>query len=220
MRMANLKTEKVDFRWYRDFFKRGFDIVLSLIAIVVLGIPMIIIAICVKKDDPQSKVWFRQQRVGKDDKIFTIYKFRSMTDNAPHQMATEDFDNSQEYITSVGKVLRKSSLDELPQLFNVLKGEMSLIGPRPLIPSEKRVLKLRDQLGATTVLPGITGLSQVHGRDELSDEKKAKYDSDYAHQICLSLDIWIFFKTILDVVQRKGIHDEKEDRNWKKKTED
>lgn len=220
MQMANLKTEKVDFRWYRDFFKREFDIVLSLIAIVVLGIPMIIIAICVKKDDPQSKVWFRQQRVGKDDKIFTIYKFRSMTDNAPHQMATEDFDNSQEYITSVGKVLRKSSLDELPQLFNVLKGEMSLIGPRPLIPSEKRVLKLRDQLGATTVLPGITGLSQVHGRDELSDEKKAKYDSDYAHQICLSLDIWIFFKTILDIAQGKGIHDGKEDRNWKKKTED
>lgn len=217
MQIANSKTEKADFRWYRDFFKRGIDIILSLIAIIILGIPMIIIAICVKKDDPQSKVWFYQQRVGKNNKIFTIYKFRSMTDSAPHQMATEDFDNSQEYITSVGKVLRKSSLDELPQLFNVLKGEMSLIGPRPLIPSEKKVLKLRDQLGATTVLPGITGLAQVHGRDELNDEKKAEYDSNYAHQVCLSLDIWIFFKTILDIAQRKGIHDGKEDRNWKKK---
>lgn len=207
MQMNSLKSEQIGFLWYRDFFKRGIDIVISTDAIIVLGIPMIIIAICVKKDDPHAKVWFRQERIGKNDKPFTIYKFRSMTADAPHQMATEKFGNSQEYITAVGKVLRKSSLDELPQLFNILKGEMSLIGPRPLIPKEEKVLGLRDQLGATMVLPGITGLAQVHGRDELDDEKKAEYDGKYAHHVSIKLDLWISFKTILDVVQSKGIHD-------------
>lgn len=211
--MTNSTNEQVSFHWYRDFFKRGIDVAVSTVAVVILGIPMIIIAICVKHDDPQSKIWFRQQRVGKNNMPFTIYKFRSMTADAPHQMATEEFDNSQKYITTVGKVLRKSSLDELPQIFNVLKGEMSLIGPRPLIPKEKEVLELRDKLGATTVLPGITGLAQVHGRDELDDEKKAEYDSKYAHQLSLKLDSWIFFKTILDVVQSKGIHDGNEGKN-------
>lgn len=212
MQMANSENEKATFKWYGDFLKRGIDIVGSLIAIIILGIPMIIIAVCVKKEDPHAKVWFRQRRVGKDNKLFTIYKFRSMIDSAPHQVATEDFDNSREYITNVGKILRKSSLDELPQLFNVLKGEMSLIGPRPLIPNEKKVLKLRDRLGATSVLPGITGLAQVHGRDELNDEEKAKYDSEYANKISLKLDLYIFFKTILDVIQSKGIHDGKDGR--------
>lgn len=211
--MTNSTNEQVSFHWYRDFFKRGIDVAVSIVAVVILGIPMIIIAICVKHDDPQSEIWFRQQRVGKNNIPFTIYKFRSMTVDAPHQMATAEFDNSQKYITTVGKVLRKSSLDELPQIFNVLKGEMSLIGPRPLIPKEKEVLELRDKLGATTVLPGITGLAQVHGRDELDDEKKAEYDSKYAHQLSLKLDSWIFFKTILDVVQSKGIHDGNEGRN-------
>lgn len=209
MQMANLEDESISFQWYRDFFKKVIDVVVSLTAVIVLGIPMIIIAICVKKDDPHAKVWFRQQRVGKNNKEFTIYKFRTMTDNAPHQIATENFANSQDYITKIGKILRKSSLDELPQLFNVLKGDMSLIGPRPLIPSEKKVLDLRDRLGATTVLPGITGLAQVHGRDELSDKNKAKYDSKYANHISFKLDSWIFFKTISDVVQSKGVHDGK-----------
>lgn len=209
MQMAKKKSLKTGFEWYRDFLKRGIDIVISIIAIIVLGVPMIVIAICIKKDDPHAKIWFRQQRVGKYNKIFTIYKFRSMIANAPHQMATEEFDNSQEYITKIGRVLRKSSLDELPQFFNVLKGEMSIIGPRPLIPKEKKVLDLREQLGANTVLPGITGLAQVHGRDKLDDEQKARYDSEYAQKISLLVDLRIFFKTILDVVQSKGIHDGK-----------
>lgn len=212
MQMANSKYKNTNFEWYRDFFKRGIDIVISSTAIIIIGIPMIVIAICVKRDDPHSKILFRQQRVGKNNKPFTIYKFRSMVNNAPHQMATEDFDDSQKYITNIGRILRKSSLDELPQLFNVLKGEMSLIGPRPLIPSEKKVLKLRDQLGASTILPGITGLAQVNGRDELNYESKAKYDSEYAHQISLKLDLWILFKTFIDVMQGKGIHDGKEDK--------
>lgn len=209
--MTNLETKEVSFQWYRDFFKRELDIVVSLIAIVVLGIPMIIIAICVKKDDPHAKIWFRQERVGEDNRPFVIYKFRTMVDNAPHQVATEEFSNSQAYITGIGKVLRKTSLDELPQLFNVLKGEMSLIGPRPLIPKEKKVLGMRDQLGANKVLPGITGLAQVHGRDELNDKKKAMYDGQYANQVSFSLDMEIFYKTIFDVLRSRGIHDGNED---------
>lgn len=209
MQMANLRSREVSFKWYRDFFKRGIDIVVSTVGIVVLAIPMLIIATCIKKDDPNSDILFRQQRIGKNNIPFTIYKFRTMVNDAPHQMATENFNNSQDYITRIGKILRKSSLDELPQLFNVLKGDMSLIGPRPLISNEKRVLNLRDQLGASAILPGITGLAQVHGRDELSDAKKAKYDSKYAHQISLRLDLSIFLRTIFDVVQSKGIHDGK-----------
>lgn len=203
--MANLKTKESSFQWYRDFFKRELDIVISLVAIIALGIPMIIIAIYVKKDDPHAKIWFRQERVGEDNRPFVIYKFRTMVDSAPHQMATEEFNNSQAYITGIGKVLRKTSLDELPQLFNVLKGEMSLIGPRPLIPKEQKVLGMRNQLGANKVLPGITGLAQVHGRDELSDKKKAMYDGQYANQVSLILDMKIFYKTIFDVIRSKGI---------------
>lgn len=205
--MVKEKSKENSFRWYRDFLKRGIDIVISIMAIIVLGVPMIVIAICIKKDDPHAKIWFRQKRVGKNNKLFTIYKFRSMSDNAPHQMSTEEFSNSQEYITKIGKLLRKSSLDELPQLFNVLKGEMSLIGPRPLIPKERMILELRDRLGANAVLPGITGLAQVHGRDELNDKQKAEYDSKYTHNISFILDLKIFLKTIFDVVQSKGIHD-------------
>lgn len=193
--------------WYRDFFKRILDIVFSLVALIAFTIPMLIIAVCIKVNSKKDPILFKQVRIGKENIPFQIYKFRTMRTDAPSQMTTEEFDNSQEYITVVGRVLRKSSLDELPQLFNVLKGEMSLIGPRPLIPKEKKVLILRDQLGATTVLPGITGLAQVHGRDELDDKKKAEYDGKYAYHVSLRLDLWIFFKTILDVVQSKGIHD-------------
>lgn len=195
------------FRWYRDFFKRILDIVISLLGIVVLAIPMLIIALLIKIDSPREHVLFKQARVGKDNQVFTILKFRSMRKDAPHQMATENFENPEEYITRIGKIIRKTSLDELPQLFNVLKGDMSLIGPRPLILAEKKVLAMRDEFGASKILPGITGLAQVHGRDEVTDENKAAYDGKYAQQISLKLDLWIFFKTIFDVVERKGIHD-------------
>ncbi len=202
--------DKQAFRWYRDFFKRLFDFVFSLIAIIILVIPMLIIAVAIKIDSPEEPVLFKQVRVGKNDVPFTILKFRSMRKDAPHQMATENFRNPEEYITAVGKVIRKASLDELPQLFNVLKGDMSLIGPRPLIPTEKDVLEMRDEYGASRILPGITGLAQVHGRDEVTDENKASYDNKYALNISLLLDISIFFKTIFDVVHGRGVHDGKQ----------
>lgn len=206
---SNNSAKDKSFRWYRDFFKRVFDICFSLIVIIILTIPMIIIAIFIKVDSPKETVLFRQVRVGKNNVPFTMFKFRSMNKNAPHQMATENFENPEDYITSIGKIIRKTSLDELPQLFNVLKGDMSIIGPRPLIPIEKKVLALRNQTGASRILPGITGLAQVHGRDEVSDENKAAYDGKYALNISMLLDISIFVKTIFDVLCSRGIHEGK-----------
>ena len=195
------------FKWYRDFFKRGFDIFFSLIAIIILAIPMMIIALWIKIDSPHEKVLFKQERIGINNVPFTILKFRSMRDDAPHQMATENFENPEMYITRVGKILRKTSLDELPQLLNVLKGDMSIVGPRPLIPKEKYVLKLRDECGANKILPGITGLAQVHGRDQVTDENKASYDGKYALNVSLLLDASIILKTVSDVVRSRGVRE-------------
>ena len=197
------------FKWYRDFFKRGFDIFFSLIAIIILAIPMMIIALWIKVDSPHEKVLFKQERIGINNVPFTILKFRSMRDDAPHQMATENFENPEMYITRVGKILRKTSLDELPQLLNVLKGDMSIVGPRPLIPKEKYVLKLRDEYGANKILPGITGLAQVHGRDQVTDENKASYDGKYALNVSLLLDASIILKTVSDVVRSRGVREGK-----------
>ena len=197
------------FRWYRDFFKRSFDIFLSLIALIIFAIPMLIIALWIKVDSPHEKVLFKQERIGIDNVPFTILKFRSMRDDAPHQMATENFENPEMYITSVGKILRKTSMDELPQLLNVLKGDMSIVGPRPLIPKEKYVLKLRDEYGANKILPGITGLAQVHGRDQVTDENKASYDGKYALNVSLLLDASIILKTVSDVVRSRGVREGK-----------
>lgn len=200
-------TSEQSFRWYRDFIKRVFDIVFSLIAIIILTLPMLIIVLLIKIDSPKEPVLFKQIRIGKNDIPFTIFKFRSMSKDAPHQMATENFENPEAYITAVGKVIRKTSLDELPQLFNVLKGDMSIIGPRPLIPIEKKILAMRDETDASQILPGITGLAQVHGRDEITDENKAAYDGKYASNISMLLDISIFLKTIFDVLHGSGIHE-------------
>ena len=209
-KLQNANVEQINnFSWYRDVCKRFFDFVFSLIGIVVLAIPMLIVAIIIKIDSPKEQILFRQKRVGKDNHEFTIYKFRSMRQDAPHEMATKNFENPEAYITPVGKFIRKASLDELPQLFNVFKGEMSIVGPRPLIPNEGKVLELRDEYGANKVLPGITGLAQVHGRDEITDENKASYDGKYALNMSLLLDITIIFKTAFAVVRSKGIHEGK-----------
>lgn len=202
-------TNDKSFRWYRDFGKRICDVIFSLIAIIILALPMLIIALLIKIDSPEEPVLFKQIRVGKDNIPFTIFKFRSMSKDAPHQMATENFENPEEYITAVGKVIRKNSLDELPQLFNVLKGDMSIIGPRPLIPTETKVLELRNKMGASLILPGITGLAQVHGRDEVTDENKATYDGKYALNISMFLDLSIFLKTVFDVICSRGVHEGK-----------
>lgn len=212
-KLQNANVEQIsNFSWYRDVCKRFFDFMFSLVGIILLTVPMLIIAIVIKVDSPKEQILFRQKRVGKNNHEFTIYKFRSMRQDAPHEMATKNFENPEAYITSVGKFLRKASLDELPQLFNVLKGEMSLVGPRPLIPSEKSVLGLRNEYGANKILPGITGLAQVHGRDEITDEHKASYDGKYALNMSLLLDVSIIFRTIFDVVLSRGVYEGKQDR--------
>lgn len=209
-KLQNANVEQIsNFSWYRDVYKRIFDFVFSLIGIVALAVPMLIVAIVIKIDSPKEQILFRQKRVGKNNHEFTIYKFRSMRQDAPHEMATKNFENPEAYITPVGKFIRKASLDELPQLFNVFKGEMSIVGPRPLIPNEEKVLELRDEYGANKILPGITGLAQVHGRDEITDENKASYDGKYALNMSMLLDITIVFKTVFDVIQSRGIHEGK-----------
>lgn len=209
-KLQNANVEQIsNFSWYRDVCKRFLDFVFSLIGIVVLAVPMLIVAIVIKVDSPKEQILFRQKRVGKNNHEFTIYKFRSMRQDAPHEMPTKNFENPEAYITPVGKFIRKASLDELPQLFNVFMGEMSIVGPRPLIPNEGKVLELREEYGANKILPGITGLAQVHGRDEITDENKAAYDGKYALNVSWLLDLSIIFKTILDVIHSRGVREGK-----------
>lgn len=158
-------------QFYPRYIKRGIDLIISFLLLVILWPLFLILAGWIKLDS-SGPVFFRQERMGKNGQPFKIYKFRTMYINAP-QLATASFENPEKYITKVGKWLRKSSLDELPQLINVFKGEMSIIGPRPLILKEKKVLSLRHANGAEAVLPGITGLAQVRGRDLVTDEQKA-----------------------------------------------
>ena len=204
--MGKEREYQVDtsFYLYKNVIKRILDISVSLVALIVLLIPFLIIALLIKFDS-KGPVFFKQVRMGKDDVPFDILKFRSMYETAPHQMSTSQLDNTSQHVTTIGKFLRKTILDELPQLINVIKGDMSIVGPRPLILSEKNVLNLRTRNGASKVLPGITGLAQVNGRDELPDNEKAKFDSYYAANVSLSLDFKIIMKTFIDVLGEMGI---------------
>lgn len=190
---------------YRFFFKRLLDILFSLFGIIVFAIPMVIIAIVVKVDSKGPAI-FKTERVGKNCKSFKFYKFRSMRTEAPKDCAPRLL-NSEEYITKVGAFLRKTSLDELPQLFCILKGDMSIIGPRPAGWSEKDLIEARNRYGANDITPGLTGLAQISGRDILAShvEEKARIDGEYARKITFGKDFKIFFKTIGKVFKRDGI---------------
>ncbi|QQO42558.1 sugar transferase [Limosilactobacillus fermentum] len=193
---------------YRTTIKRIFDAFFGVLLLICLSPLMLVLAIWIKLDS-KGPVLFKQERVGRNGKRFTIYKFRSMSDDAPHQMATSEFDTALSYITRSGRLMRKTSLDELPQLVNVVKGEMSFIGPRPLIPKEEKVLRLRHANGAESLAPGITGLAQVRGRDEVTDTQKADYDGEYAGNVTLRGDFSILVETVLAVLARRGVHDGK-----------
>lgn len=190
---------------YRFFFKRLLDILFSLFGIVVFAIPMLIIAIVVKIDSKGPAI-FKTERVGKKCKSFKFYKFRSMRTDAPKDCAPRLL-KSEDYITKVGAFLRKTSLDELPQLFCILKGDMSIIGPRPAGWSEEDLIEARNRYGANDVTPGLTGLAQISGRDVLAShvEEKARIDGEYARKITFGKDFKIFFKTIGKVFKREGI---------------
>ncbi|CAH0419140.1 sugar transferase [Periweissella ghanensis] len=193
---------------YNSFGKRLIDIVLSAIILVVTSPIMLVAAIAIKLSS-KGPIVFKQTRMGKDHQPFKLYKFRSMRIDTP-EIASNDL-NGDDYHTAVGKFIRKFSIDELPQLFNVIKGDMSIIGPRPIILKEKNLLDLRHQNGAESVRPGITGLAQVNGRDNLADEPKARYDAEYAKNVSLKNDGKIFMKTILYVIKRDGVVEEQID---------
>lgn len=190
---------------YRRFFKRFFDIVLSFLGIIILAIPMLIIAIIVKCDSKGPAI-FKTERVGRNGKPFKFYKFRSMSTEAPKDCAPRLLD-SNAYITKVGRFLRKTSLDELPQLFCIFAGGMSIIGPRPCGFSEQDLIDARNKYNAFSVRPGLTGLAQINGRDVLAEdvEKKAWYDGEYVKKITFWGDLKIFFKTIGKVLKHDGV---------------
>lgn len=189
--------------------KRAFDLIISILSLIILSPIFLIIAILIKRDGHGSVI-FKQIRVGKNNKEFEIYKFRSMKEEAP-EIASNDLENPDKYITSIGKFLRKTSLDELPQLVNIIKGEMSLVGPRPLIndESEKVILQKRSELGIIKLLPGLTGWAQINGRDNMSNERKLILEKEYLERQSFFFDIRILFSTAFKVFKQEGIVDGK-----------
>lgn len=189
---------------YKNFFKRFIDIALSFIGIVVLAIPMFIVAIIIKLDSP-GPVFFKQKRVGKDKKYFTIIKFRSMPVTAPHDTPTHQLENTEQLLSKFQRFERKMSLDELPQLFNILIGDMSIIGPRPALWNQEDLIAERDKYGANGVRPGLTGLAQISGRDELEIPVKARLDGEYIEKMSFLFDCKCFFGTITAVLKHDGV---------------
>lgn len=183
--------------------KRILDILLSGLLLIFLALPMLIISFIIMLTSRGGAI-FKQERVGKDGRIFVCYKFRTMYRWAPDGLPTARFENSRDYITPVGAVLRRCSLDELPQLLNVFLGDMSLVGPRPLIAGEGEIHRLRQRCGVYRIRPGITGLAQVNGRDEIEDIEKARLDVMYLRNISIAEDIKIIAKTVSGVVGGKG----------------
>ena len=169
--------------------KRLIDVILSFLAIIILFIPGIIIAICIKIES-KGPVFFKQKRVGKNKKYFMIYKFRTMRTDTPKDMPTHMLNNPDLYITKVGRILRKTSLDELPQIINIIKGDMSIVGPRPALWNQDDLIAERDKYHANDIRPGLTGLAQISGRDELEIPVKAKLDGEYTKNI----SFFFFFK--------------------------
>lgn len=186
------------------FIKRIIDIIFSILWLIILIPVFLIISIAIKIES-KGPVIFKQKRIGKEKKYFTIYKFRTMRSDTPKDMPTHMLKNANVCITKVGNILRKTSLDELPQLVNILKGDMSIIGPRPALWNQDDLVEERDKYHANDIRPGLTGWAQVNGRDELEIPVKAKYDGEYVKKISFVFDIKIFIKTIINVFKHEGI---------------
>jgi len=189
--------------FYRNFLKRFLDTCVAIILGIVLSWLLVIVAILVKLTS-KGPILFKQERFGLDSKPFTLYKFRSMTNTAPIK-ANSEFEDITSYITPFGMFIRKSSIDELPQLWNIIKGDMSFIGPRPLAITDEKVLDLRKKSGADRVRPGISGLAQVNGRNNITDKSKAAYDAKYANGLSIQLDMLLIIETFISVIKRDGI---------------
>lgn len=189
---------------YKNFLKRVFDLTASALAILVLSWLLIIIAIVIKCDS-KGPVFFKQKRVGKNKKHFTILKFRTMRTETPHDAPTHELSDPKRWITKFGSFLRKTSLDELPQIFNIFLGHMSIIGPRPALWNQFDLIEERDKYNANAVRPGLTGWAQINGRDELAIPIKAKLDGEYVERLSFLFDCKCFFGTITAVLTRKGM---------------
>ncbi|MDT2955241.1 sugar transferase [Enterococcus casseliflavus] len=189
---------------YKDGMKRIIDFLLSLIGIIVLSPVLLLLCLAIKIDS-KGPIIFKQKRVGKNKTHFNIYKFRTMKIDTPKEMPTHLLEDPDFYITKVGKFLRKTSLDELPQLFNIIKGDMAVIGPRPALWNQYDLIEERDKYGANDIRPGLTGLAQISGRDELEIPIKAKIDGKYTDNISLMMDIKCFFGTITSVFKSDGV---------------
>ena len=183
--------------------KRTLDIIIASLGLIILSPVLLITAILIKLES-KGPIIFKQLRAGKDSNPFYIYKFRSMRIDAPNK-STNEFKNAEDFITKIGKAIRKTSIDELPQLFNILKGDMSIVGPRPVILKEKDLIQLRKEYNVDSLLPGITGWAQINGRDTIGDMEKVKYDYEYLKSKSIKLDIKIMFMTALKVIKRSDI---------------
>lgn len=189
---------------YRRFIKRGLDVVLSGIGLVLLSPVFLAIALAIKAEDP-GPVFFKQKRVGKGKSYFDIIKFRSMRLDTPHDMPTHLLKDPQKYITKVGGFLRKTSLDELPQIAQIFTGKMSIVGPRPALWNQEDLIAQRDLYGANDITPGLTGWAQVNGRDELAIDVKARLDGEYASKMCFRLDLKILMMTVFKVLRGEDV---------------
>lgn len=188
---------------YRHFFKRVLDIVLSFTAIVILFVPMLIIALLIFVTNP-GPIFFRQKRFGRNKKFFKIIKFRTMKVGTP-DLPTDKLKNPEQYVTKIGKVLRKTSLDEVPQIFNIFVGHMSFIGPRPALWNQNDLVKLRDKAHANDVRPGLSGWAQINGRDDINEQKKVKYDSEYVQRLSFFFDCKCFFGSFIKAFRGDGV---------------
>jgi len=189
---------------YKKYVKRYLDIIIALVGIIITIIPMMIIAVIILAEDPASPL-FTQKRVGKNRKYFKLYKFRTMRKDAPRDIPTHLFKDADKYLLKCGRIFRKTSLDEIPQLFNILKGEMSLIGPRPALWNQDDLIAEREKYGANSIVPGLTGWAQVNGRDELSIPEKARLDGEYVKNLSFRMDVKCFLKTISSVIECKDV---------------
>jgi O-antigen biosynthesis protein WbqP len=207
---------------YNKYLKRIFDLILSLIMIICLSWLFIVISIFIKLSS-KGKIFYKQKRIGKNKKEFYILKFRTMKSTAPGDVPTHLLQNPEQYITSIGKILRKTSMDELPQLFNILKGDMSLVGPRPALWNQYDLIAERDKYDANDVRPGLTGWAQINGRDEIAIPLKASYDGVYINRMSFFFDVVCILKTVFCVLKHDGVkegamegskNNEKSVNNW------
>lgn len=189
---------------YERVIKRLLDIILSLAGLIVLALPMLIISAAIKLSSP-GPIFFRQRRFGIRGSFFDILKFRTMRTDTPKDVPTHQLAEPERWITRPGRFLRRTSLDELPQLFNILAGEMSVIGPRPALWNQTDLIAERDKYGANDIKPGLTGWAQINGRDELPIAEKARLDGEYARRLSFAFDCKCFFGTVISVLWHDGV---------------